>query len=287
VVEGFWWLSAATVAGLGYYSWNDVAAGDSFIDRVRRFGLGTLDPATTLVSGLNGTPYQDGISFSVQIFIANIPQVWLTIGYLTWNNQISRIWLEKEWRSFYRNPQLPRVSYDTKSDGVQSARWLQLPYWLTGVLMLVSTLMHWLVSQTLFVVEVYFENPNVMSVFHIHYSPLAIISVGMIALALVVGITVYYCVPAKTWMPLMAGSTRVVFDSCVRLPRLALPRGGIEWGDISAGNKRMAGFGEMVARMVDGVHYPGLISDEPSFDLYSPYSAYVTAFDTEPLVKRN
>ena len=151
--------------------------------------------------------------------------------------------------------------------------------------MVVSTLMHWLVSQTLFVVEVYFDNTGVMSVFHLHFSPLAIVMVGMIGIVLVVGITIYYFTPLRTWMPLMAGSTRVVFDSCVRLPRSSLPRGGIEWGDISTGNERMAGFGEMVARMVEGVRYPGLISEEPSFDTYAQYSPYVAMFDTEPLVR--
>jgi hypothetical protein len=152
--------------------------------------------------------------------------------------------------------------------------------------MVVSTLMHWLVSQTLFVVEVYFENPTVMSVFHLHYSPLAIIIVGLIGITLVFGITSFYFLPMNTWMPVMAGSARVVFDSCVRLPRSKLPRAGIEWGDISRANDRMAGFGEEVSRMVEGVHYPGLISEEPNFDTYSPYTPFVTYFDTEPLVRR-
>jgi len=159
--------------------------------------------------------------------------------------------------------------------------------------MLVSTLMHWLVSQTLFVVEVYFENPTVMSVFHLHYSPLAIISVGLIGLALVLGITIYYFLPVRSWMPLMAGSARVVFDSCTRLPRSALPRTGIEWGDISTRYERMAGFAENVARMVEGVYYPGLISEESTYDIYSPsfdrhshYTGFVASPDTEPLVKR-
>jgi hypothetical protein len=293
LVEAFWWISAATVAAIGFYTWNDVAGGTSVSELINRFGLGTLDPATSLVSGLSGIPYQVGLPFPMQTVIANLPQLWLTVGYLTWNNQIGRIWMEREWRSFYRNPRLPRVSYDTKATGVRSARWLQLPYWLTGVLMLVSTLMHWLVSQTLFVVEVYFENPTVMSVFHLHYSPLAIISVGLIGLTLVLGITIYYFLPVRSWMPLMAGSARVVFDSCTRLPRSALPRTGIEWGDISTRYERMAGFAENVARMVEGVYYPGLISEEstydiysPSFDRYSHYTGFVASFDTEPLVKR-
>jgi hypothetical protein len=103
-------------------------------------------------------------------------------------------------------------------------------------------------------------------------------------MVLVFGITFYYFIPIRTWMPLMAGSTRVVFDSCFQLPNTGLPRSGIGWGDISTTNERVAGFGGVVARMVEGVKYPGLISEEPQAFL-SDYP-YVTEFDTEPLVRR-
>ena len=83
----------------------------------------------------------------------------------------------------------------------------------------------------------------------------------------------------------MAGSTKVVFDSCFRLPSDGLPKGGIGWGDISVGNDRVAGFDAEVAKMVEGVKYPGLISEEiqPS-PFNSPYTA---EFDTDPLVRRH
>jgi hypothetical protein len=279
----FWWSTAISVTTLGTYCWYHVVAGISMSDRFKRFGLGTEDPATSIVSGTTGQPFQEGLPFAVQVITANLPQVWSTIGYLTWNNQITRIWLEKEWRSFYQGHRLPRVSFDIDDQGMQQARWLQLPYWVTGVLMSVSILLHWLVSQTLFVVEIYFTDASVASVFHLHYSPLAIIMVGSIASVLVFGITVYYFIPIKTWMPLMAGSTKIVLDSCVGLPRRGFPRAGIGWGDISKGNNRMAGFGPITVRMVEGVHYPGLISEE--FGYMFDYQ-YASDFDHDPLFRR-
>ena len=284
VAAFFWWITAIAVMTIGIYLWYSIVGGLSLSDRMKRFGLGTEDPATSLVSGATGRPFQQGMSFPVQVIMANLPQVWSTIAYLTWNNQITRIWLEREWRSFYRSHQRPRLSISSREPGIQSARWQQLPYWLTMVLMSISVLLHWLVSQTLFVVEIYFSDTKLASVFHLHYSPLAIISVGTIATSLVFGITVYYFVPIRSWMPLMAGSTRVVFDSCFRLPTTGLPRSGIGWGDISTGNERVAGFGAVVARMVEGVRYPGLISEESQAFL-SDYP-YVTEFDTDPLVRR-
>ena len=283
VVLVFWWSTAISVTTVGTYCWYHVVGGISLSDRVRRFGLGTEDPATTIVSGTTGKPFQESLPFAVQIITANLPQVWSTIGYLTWNNQITRIWLEREWRSFYRAHQLPRVSFNVDEEGLRGARWLQLPYWVTGVLMSVSILLHWLVSQTLFVVEISFTNAAVASSFHLHYSPLAIITVGSIATILVFGITIYYFIPLRTWMPLMAGSTRLVFDSCVSLSGKRFPRAGIGWGDISKGNNWMAGFGPITVMMVEGVQYPGLLGEESGYLL--DYQ-YVSDFDTDPLFKR-
>jgi len=288
VAACFWWITAIAVTTIGTYLWYSIAGGLSLSDRMKRFGLGTEDPATSLVSGTTGRPFQEGVSFPVQVIMANLPQVWSTIAYLTWNNQITRIWLEREWRSFYRSHQRPRVSINSREAGIQDARWLQLPYWVTALLMSTSVLLHWLVSQTLFVVEIYFSNATLASVFHLHYSPLALISVGTMAMALVFGITVYYFIPIRTWMPLMAGSTRVVFDSCFRLPTTGLPRSGIGWGDVSTGNERVAGFGGVVARMVEGVRYPGLISEEAQAFLsdYPFVTDFDREFDREPLVRR-
>ena len=285
VVACFWWTTAIAVTTLGTYSWYNVVGGLNLSMRLKRFGLGTEDPATSIVSGSLGRPFHQGVPFALQVIIANLPQVWSTICYLTWNNQITRIWLELEWRSYYRAHIRPQVSINSKEPGVQNARWLQLPYWLTGVLMSISVLLHWLVSQTLFVVEIYFTDSVIASVFHLHYSPLAIILVGTIATTLAFGLTVYYFVPITTWMPLMAGSTKVVFDSCFRLPSDGLPRTGIGWGDISVGNDRVAGFGTVVAKMVEGVKYPGLISEEIQPSLFD--YPYITDFDTEPLVRRH
>ena len=282
VVAIFWWATVVSVIAIGIDAWYNVVGGLHFTDRIKRFGLGTDDPATTLVSGATGQPFQQGPTFPVQVLIANLPQVWLSIGYLTWNNQIGRIWLEREWRSYYCARQLPRVSYGSRARGVRNARWLQLPYWLTATLMSISVFLHWFVSQTLFVVEIYFSDVHVASVFHMHYSPLAIIIAGTACSVLVLGLTVYYFIPVRSWMPLMAGSAKVVFNSCSRLSVSELPRNGIGWGDISFRNERLAGFAVVVGKMVEGVRYPGLISDETSIRNDYPH---LSDFDTSPLVK--
>src|SRR5271169_2543319 len=119
----------------------------------------------------------------LQVALANCPQLWLSVGYLLWNNQLTRIWGEHEWRSYAGRRKLPRVSYGAKVPGIRNTRWLQLPYVMSAMLMIVSTTMHWIVSQTMFVVEV--ENLSGLPkqdnapapkaiIFDICYSPTAI-----------------------------------------------------------------------------------------------------------------
>ena len=262
LVAVFWWVSALGVLVFGIVEWQIIGQGLNISDRLKRFGLGTIDPTTSIIPG--GTYFGDGSAntLPLQILIANSPQLWLSIGYLLWNNQITRIWMEHEWRSFYRHRQPPRVSYNPgeKGSGMKSTRWLQLPYWISALLMAINTVMHWLVSQTLFVVEILASEDN-PAVFYLNYSPFAIICVGFAATILVLAITVYYFTPIRTWMPLMGGSLLVVLESCVRLD--SFPDDGIMWGDISTDTLRLAGFGPLANPLVPGVYYPSDRTLEP------------------------
>lgn len=220
-----------------------------------------------LISNTGGLPALDGaeaVGLPLQVALANCPQLWLSVGYLLWNNQLTRIWGEHEWRSYSGRRKLPRVSYGAKVPGVRNTRWLQLPYVMSIMLMIVSTTMHWIVSQTMFVVEV--ENLSGLPVrnntpapdaiiFAICYSPTAIFVIAIMALAAVLGVTIYYLIPFQTWMPFMAGSARVVFASCCALPK-DLPVDGIMWGDVSDEWGRLAGFGENAKGIQGGEIYP-------------------------------
>ena len=220
-----------------------------------------------IISNTGGSVALEGaeaVGLPLQVALANCPQLWLSVGYLLWNNQITRIWGEHEWRSYAGRRKPPRVSYGAKVPGVRNTRWLQLPYVMTAMLMIVSTTMHWVVSQTMFVVEV--ENQSGLPVrnnvpapdaiiFAICYSPTAIFVIAVMALAALLGITIYYFIPFQTWMPFMAGSARVVFASCCALPK-DLPVDGIMWGDVSDEWGRLAGFGENAKGIQAGEIYP-------------------------------
>ena len=220
-----------------------------------------------IVSNSGGETAFEGekaVGLPLQIALANSPQLWLSVGYLLWNNQITRIWGEHEWRSFAGRRKPPRVSYGANEPGVRNTRWLQLPYMLSAILMVISTTMHWIVSQALFVVEVENQSglPTLNSepapdaiIFAICYSPTAIFVTAIMAMSLILGITIYYVIPFRSWMPFMAGSARVVFASCCALPK-DLPADGVMWGDVSDEWGRLAGFGENAKGIQNGEIYP-------------------------------
>jgi len=63
-------------------------------------------------------------------------------------------------------------------------------------------------------------------------------------------------------MPFMAGSARVVFASCMALPR-HLPKDGVMWGDVSDEYGRLAGFGENARAIRVGEIYPERWNRQP------------------------
>ena len=229
-------------------------------------GFGKASLAFVLGNSIGQTAFnsQSTASLPLQIAIANSPQLWLSVGYLFWNNQITRIWAEQEWRSYAGRRKQPRVSYATTDKGMRNARWLTLPYGLSAGLMLISIIMHWVLSQALFVVEV--ENFSLLPqlngkpapfgiIYAICYSPTAIFVIALLSLILLFALSIYYLIPFRSWMPFMAGSARVVFASCTALPRM-LPEDGVMWGDISDECLRLAGFGENAKGLQTGKVYP-------------------------------
>ncbi|CAG1979931.1 unnamed protein product [Fusarium graminearum] len=80
---------------------------------------------------------------------ANLPQLLLSITYFIYNNMFTYLCTEKEWNSYGGVFKPLRVSQPKGQQ--QSTYRLQLPYRYSIPLMIVSTLMHWLVSNAIYV----------------------------------------------------------------------------------------------------------------------------------------
>ncbi|KAF7191453.1 hypothetical protein HII31_06955 [Pseudocercospora fuligena] len=108
-------------------------------------GFGTLNPSSIIGSG----PAQRGFKGLINcIILANLPQLICSILYLAYNGLFTSMLLGAEWSSYYLKHKPLRVS---RLIGKQkSTCYLQLPFRYSIPLLVASTTLHWLISQSLF-----------------------------------------------------------------------------------------------------------------------------------------
>ena len=168
------------------------------------------------------------------VLFANTPQALLSGLYLMYNGMFTTMLMEKEWQAFaYRRRPL-RVSKPVK--GQRSTYYLQLPYKYAFPLLFCSGLMHWLVSQSIFLTHVLSyldEGVRVPEndVLTCGYSPIAIIfSIGvggsMVIAFLLVSMQRY-----KPGLPLARNRSSNISAMCRRLPEdTKAATSSIMWG---------------------------------------------------------
>lgn len=95
----------------------------------------------------------DRRSLERSVLAANAPQLISSFLYLGWNNIFTTMVTEREWSTFGSERKSLRVS--SKPCGEQRGTYfLQLPYRYSLPLIGISILLHWLVSQTIFIVAI-------------------------------------------------------------------------------------------------------------------------------------
>lgn len=94
----------------------------------------------------NGDPADQLYS---RVVTANMPQLLLSFSYFVYNSLYTRLCAEKEWNSYGVDHHPLRV---TRPQGQQRSTYrLQLPYQYSIPLIIVSIVLHWLVSNALYV----------------------------------------------------------------------------------------------------------------------------------------
>ncbi|KAE9573125.1 hypothetical protein CGMCC3_g10868 [Colletotrichum fructicola] len=95
------------------------------------------------------TPIGGSTAFISSVIVANIPQLYLSFWYLAYNALITRLEMSREWDNFSLGFCPLRVT-QPKGEQISTYR-LQLPYKYNIPLIASSTLAHWLLSNTLFI----------------------------------------------------------------------------------------------------------------------------------------
>jgi hypothetical protein len=127
------------------------------ISRLMTLGFGATNPSTLI----NWSLPKDGVNGLVQnVLIANLPQPILSSIYYTVNGIVTSFMLGVEWNGFARVRKGLRVS-NAPSGAQRSSYTLQLPKRVALPLMALSGLLHWLCSQSIFLVSLDFDSSRI------------------------------------------------------------------------------------------------------------------------------
>ena len=163
------------------------------------------------------------------ILLVNLPQAVLSFLYLTYNALFTSMLLAEEWSGFAHQRKTLRVTCPVGKQ--RSTFWLQLPYSYSIPLLIMSGILHWLVSQSIFLIRIAVEN-NYSSVFSVNngglaspgeelistcgYSPIAIITVIPLGVLLLLVLIASGFRKYKDGMPLAGSSSAAISTACHR-----------------------------------------------------------------------
>jgi hypothetical protein len=121
--------------------------------------FGGVNPSTLTATFDNKASDITSMGFLLKmVIISNIPQLVLTVMYFLHNRAYTCMVGMYEYTDFYFKRRSLRVSYPT---GIQrSTYWLQLPYRYGIPLLVASGLLHWIVSESVFLVRISFFDRN-------------------------------------------------------------------------------------------------------------------------------
>ncbi|KAL5338375.1 hypothetical protein BJX70DRAFT_366905 [Aspergillus crustosus] len=203
-------IPAIYVLRLGILDYNDAYGTKTIWDS----GLG--DPsAATILSGLDVAATTNGI-FSM-VLMANTPQILVSFAYFMYNGLLTCMLGAVEYDNYARDRKPLRVSWPRGEQ--RSTYYLSLPYRYSLPLLAVSAVLHWLVSQSLFFVEIIpFDQDGVREagdeVVTCGYSPVAIIFAIVVAVCLLLASMLLGLRRFRSNMPLAAQCSAAISAAC-------------------------------------------------------------------------
>ncbi|KAL4875002.1 hypothetical protein BJY04DRAFT_211669 [Aspergillus karnatakaensis] len=196
------------------------------------YGLGEVSTAT-LITGLNGSHTE--LDFVWMILIANTPQLLVSLTYFMYNALLSCMLLAAEYDDYATDRKLLRVSWPTGPQ--RSSYYLSLPYRYSIPLFLASAFLHWLVSQSLFFVEITpYDVRGVPSdddkVMTCGYSPKALIFAMILGGVLVSAALLLGIRRLKSPMPLALHCSAAISAACHPGSEAGHALKPIQWGEV-------------------------------------------------------
>ena len=187
-------------------------------DFIKKLGVGKASTVTTIVYNVPDSGASGLIS---NVLVANVAQPVLSFMYFMYNGLFTAMSGAMEWESYIQNRKGLRVS--TLARGHQrSTYFLALPYKFGIPLMAWSAVIHWLVSQSIFLVNIDYREyqsylnawVSVDSEFSCGYSPLAIILTLIAGGLMVMVIAGFGMIRLKSDMPVVANCSAAIAAAC-------------------------------------------------------------------------
>ncbi|KAH7551297.1 hypothetical protein BM1_09613 [Bipolaris maydis] len=211
-------------------------------------GFGAVDPRTMIIGGLGNT------NLIANTLIANTPQLIISFLNYFYNAHFTAMLLGYEWISYALKRKGLRVSQSPQGKQ-RSTYFLQLPYRVSVPLMIMGGTLHWLVSQSIFLVsidlydymdnrsaagqqwlkdEAYDPRDELMSITTCGYSPLAIICVIVFGSLMFIALLAVGFVPYKRVMPLASSCSMAISAACHPESETRVSTHEVQWGVLKA-----------------------------------------------------
>ncbi|WJG35913.1 uncharacterized protein FOBCDRAFT_140710 [Fusarium oxysporum Fo47] len=199
------------------------------------FGAAVQD---TLISGLGWETWGDE-ALIWNIILCNLPQLIFSLLYFQYNGLFTCMAAAKEWSDFGHKRNSLRVSSNPR--GEQRSRYfLQLPYRFSIPLLVASILMHWMLSQSIFLVAVEktdFYRPGSLdwAILTCGYSPIAIIFVIVTSILMATVVVITACRRLPTPIPVAGSCSVAIAAACHHPDGIPQPEASLfplQWGVI-------------------------------------------------------
>jgi hypothetical protein len=225
------------------------------------------------VRGMGIGPYFRGYSGSVEmtkststlfnVVLPNVPQILVSFVSVFYNNAITYMLLAYEWSKFASDRKPLRVTSPTGQQ--RSTFWLQLPYRYALPLMATMALLHWLISQSIFLVQknVYDEFGKLMpqhSTNECQYSSFAILLAVIVGALLTLALIAISFRKLKPGIPMVGSCSIAISAACGNAMEVDAATKPLKYGVLSKAPDKdginYVGFSQYdVAPLVDGVAY--------------------------------
>lgn len=253
-------VGIVTVLGflfVGIANWNEYGVSRTPAS-MWKLGFGSVNTLALAATPTNAssTSYRALVS---AVLLSNLPQVIFSFLYLLYNSLFTCMLLASEWERFATDRRPLRTT--TPKGEQRSTYFLHLPYRYSIPLMIGSLVMHWFISQSIFLARILEFKGGTLTNYSITttgYSPIAILFAVILGLLMLLTVSGMGLRRYSGHMPL-AGSCSAAISAACHTQEWGVAEMSVMWGvtGVNGGVGHCAFSGAEVGKPVAGAWYAG------------------------------